>query len=187
MYKNKKLIGFIAVTLIAIALTIMIGPADSFTHGYYSEEIRLWELPWQNITGSLSLGEQNGELVFSPVKDHMAGFEIVYNNSESGNSGNLLITVTDEKGKTLDSITLQTGKITESGWYKVKTGAKYKKGNRYRLTLSSDSGEDAPLMICMTQDYLPAETLEGDILLNYALTQNIQEFLSMNHHHILFY
>ncbi len=171
MYKNKKLIGFIAVTLIAIALTIMIGPADKFTHGYYSEEIRLWELPWQNITGSLSLAEQNGEIVFSPVKDHLAGFEIVYNNSESGNSGNLLITVTDERGKTLDSITLQTGKITESGWYKVKTGAKYKKGSRYRLTLSSDSGEDAPLMICMTQDYLPAETLEGDILLNYAYAE----------------
>jgi len=171
MLKNKKLIGIIAITLMAIALIIYVGPADGFTHGYYSEEIRLWELPWQNIQEGVNLETEKAEILFTPLKDHLAGFEVVVTKPEGGNNGNLIITTTGEDGREKDSITVPTDRIRENEWYKVKTKGKYKKGEQYKLIISSDGGDRAPNLICMTSDYLPAETREGNVLTNYAYAE----------------
>ena len=172
MLKNKKLIGLILITLVTIVLIIFIGPADIFTHGYYSEEIRLWELPWQNITGGVYLGTDEGKVVFSPAEDHLAGFEVVISKNVETDNGNLIFEIFDEKGKKVETVVAQADRITPMEWYKVKTNATYKKGKKYELTISSDGLDKAPNLICMTSDYLPAETLEGNILLNYAYARS---------------
>ncbi len=172
MPKNKKLIGLILITLVTIVLIVTIGPADAFTHGYYSEEIKIWELPWQNITGGVYLGNEEGKIVFSPVEDHLAGFEVVITKNSETDNGHLIFEISDEKGKKVETVVAEADRITPMDWYKVKTKAAYKKGEKYELTISSDGQATAPNLICMTSDYLPAETLEGDILLNYAYAES---------------
>ena len=173
MPKNKKLIGLIPIMLAVIVLIIFIGPADGFKHGYYSEEMPIWDLPWQNYLEGISLDTSYGEIDFSPVKDHFAGFEIVITKSEGADNGNLYLKISDEKGKLIETQIIDTNEMRSSEWYKVKTSAALKKGSRYHLEISSDAGSSVPNLICMTSDYLPAETVEGNILINYAYAEPV--------------
>lgn len=177
MNQKRKLIFIGIITIIALALIIIIGPCDKFTHGYFGEEIDIGQIAVEDMGETINLADENYTMSFVPLKDHMAGVEIYLVNQPKGNTGKLELTFMDDDGKVLDTVEVDLAKVKAASWYKVRTNAKFKKGNTYLLTFSTN-GEclNIPYLQTVDPDYLPNETIEGNILLCYAYEQSTFTF-----------
>ena len=167
-----KWAGLIVTILLSVIMVILIGPADVFTHGFYTERINIWEIPGQNYLEEIYLGENDYEMQFSPKKDHLRGFEIVVSKPDTNVAENLVLTVTEEKGQVIDEETINTESLKNLEWYEAKIKGNYKKNKTYNLKISSGNKGQGLNLICVTSDYLPPETTSGNLLINYAYAES---------------
>ena len=171
MKKNKNSIIIALVTIIMIIMIVAIGPCDIFTHGYFSEEIDCNQIAEEDYLDLVSL-EHDYSMTFVPQKDHMTGMEIYLVNQPDGNTGILNMMITDLAGHILDNVIVDLAKVKSASWYKVYTDSRLKKGEEYTLNFSlGGSITSIPCLQKVDSDYLPEETLSGNILLCYAYSE----------------
>ena len=170
MRKNRKLTGIILSTLIMVMLIVYMGPVDGFTHGYYVDEINCDQIAAEDFMDTISLEPAGYEMVFAPQKAHMNGFEIYLVNQSDGNTGNLVLTVLDD-ATVIDTIRVDLSKVPNASWYKVYTSCKLKRGHEYVLRFSTDNCQVAPCLQNVSTDYLPDESLSGNVLISYAYAE----------------
>lgn len=168
MLKNKKTIGLIASTLIMLLLIIYMGPMDGFSHGYFPDKINCEQIASEDYLDYIVLESSDYEMIFSPQKSHLAGFEIYLINQPDGNTGNLIMTISEESGDEIDSITVDLSKVHAASWYKVYTEAKLKKDQNYILRFSADNCASVPYLQNVNGDYLSDESITGNVLISYA-------------------
>lgn len=177
MSQKTKSIFIGVITLIVLALVIAIGPCDMFTHGYFSDEIDLTQIAADDFRDTVSLENSEYTVSFVPQKNHMTGVEIYLVNQPEGNTGTLSLTFFDKTGEKIDDISVDLSKVKAASWYKVYTSAKLKTGEEYSVVFSaSDDCASIPFLQCVDNDYLPDETVEGDVLLCYAYSQSTFTF-----------
>jgi len=165
---NKKKIGIVISTLIMMLIMVLVGPVDIFTHGYFCEEIECGQIAMEDLLGNIDLANQEYEVVFSPKDKHFAGFEIYLINQPDGNTGNLNMEIFDEDDKKIDTIQVDLSKVHAAIWYKVYTNVNFSKDKNYILKIKADKCNTIPYLQLVQEDYLPDETVEGNILLSYA-------------------
>ena len=161
----KKLLAS-AAFLLAVLVFLCVGPLDAFTHGFYAEELdlsRIGEADWGDCVPI-----DGYEMEFQPRKDHMAGFSLLLRNLPSDASGAMVLTVSEPDGRSVEEIRVDLSKVTGDSWYKVYLSSRLKKGHTYRLSFALENPGDQPQFQTVLSDYLPRETLTGNILLAYA-------------------
>lgn len=176
MAKSKKLFLFSLGTLLLIVLLIYMGPVDGFTHGYYADEIPLEQILADDYLEKIPLGSNEYEVSFSPANSHLVGFVIYLTNQDINDTGFLYLTVFDSKNHAIDQISTKLNEIPNSSWYKVKTSANFKQGETYRIVFSVDAYKSVPSLQTIKSDYLPQETISGNILLAYAYAKSTFSF-----------
>lgn len=177
MAEDKKAAALFISMLLLVIVIVVIGPFDLFTHGFYCEEIDCGQIAQEDFQGTLPLEEDRDyEMTFSPKKPHFAGFSIYLVNRPEDNSGNMILTVSDKRGKILDTVEVDLSKVKNAAWYKVYTAARLKEGEKYTLRFSAGSSKAAPHLQKVDEDYLPAETETGNILLSYAYAESTFTF-----------
>lgn len=173
---KRRKIFFTAGTLIMILTMIVMGPIDAFTHGFFCQEIDYSQFQEQDILQQISLEEGEFEMQFSPLKPHFAGFEINLSNQPEGNTGELVLEVTDWNGKTVDIITADLSAVKEKTWYALYAKAKLKAGKIYTLKISASGCRVYPCLQVVNPAYLPGENVSGNILLAYAYADSTFPF-----------
>lgn len=167
--KNKYKISIIIFsTLIMIVAIILLGPMDYFTHGFFYNEIDCSQIAKEDYLDSINLEKDKYEMKFSPLKAHMAGFEIYLTNQANDNNGKLDMTIFNHEGDIIDYIEVDLSKVNDSTWYKVYTSARFNVGEEYTLRFSAKDCRTYPYLQNVDSFYLPKETLSGNILLTYA-------------------
>ncbi len=166
--KHKQKIGLIVSTLIMLIAIVFLGPMDAFTHGFFYDEIDCSQIAKDDFKDSVDLGSGAYEMSFSPQDRHMVGFEIYLINQPDGNTGTLHMTIMDLDRNEIDSIFVDLNKVKASSWYKVYTNAELKEGKAYLLRFSAEDCAITPHLQNIDSEYLPDETLSGNILLTYA-------------------
>lgn len=172
--KNRNI--FIIISMIMLFLVVAVGPLDLFTHGYYSEEIDVSQIAEEDFLGEIDLSEQDYFMQFSPQKSHMAGIELYLNNQPAGNTGSMVIEVSNSAGKKVDKITVDLNRVTEASWYKVYTSASLKQGQIYTLSISVMNCDTVPHLQLVNQDYLSDEIIQGNALVSFAYAQSTFTF-----------
>lgn len=168
MLKNKKMCGLILSSLIILLIVIAIDPFDLFLHGYFIEEINFNEIPTEDFLDSVNIEEMEYEMTFSPQKHHMAGVELFLTNQPEENTGTLRLNIFNKKGHKIDEIDINLSEVRAASWYKVYFSAKLKKGEEYTLQFSAIDCDTVPYLQNVPTDYLPDETITGNLLMSYA-------------------
>lgn len=172
---DKQKIGILIATVVMFFFIFIFGPLDCFSHGYYWEEIPYDEVA-MDLKDYIMLEDGDFEMQFSPVKDHFAGFELNLVNQPEDNTGILLLTILDRKGKTIDEITVDLSRVSAAVWYKTDIKASLKKGEIYTLRFSALHCTTVPYLQIIDPDYLGAENITGDVLLGYAYAESTFTF-----------
>ncbi len=167
--KNRKLLEIIIGTLLLIILVIYIGPVDGFTHGYFVDEVDYNQIIKQDFIGTVSL-EESYEMRFSPQKAHMNGVEIYLVNQPEDNAGKLILSILDNDS-VIDTIVVDLSEVKEASWYKVYTTCKLSKGKEYSLRFTAEGYKTVPYLQNVSEEYLPSESLSGNILISYAYAE----------------
>ena len=175
MLKSKKTIRFMVFTIILLIIMIYVGPVDGFDHGFYVEEIDVGQIAEQDWYDIVDL-TNSYEMSFSPAKNHFAGFSIFFINQPDGNMGHLSLEITDESGSSIEKILVDLSDVHDQSWYKVYVSAKLKKGSIYTLRFTGNEGNALPCLQSVDDDYLPDETVEGNILISYAYAKSTFTF-----------
>lgn len=173
--ENKNKIGAIAITIIMIMIIVYIGPIDGFRHGYFTDAIDCGQIDENDFLDTVSLEDDDYEMSFTPKKRYLSGFEIYLVNQPSDNSGNIILTILDNK-KVLDTISVDLSKVRDASWYKVYTDAKLKKDKEYILKISAVDCTSIPHLQNVKKDYLSDETVTGNILISYAYAKSTFTF-----------
>ncbi len=168
---NINKIVIFASAIILLAFIIILGPLDYFTHGYYCDEID-FEMMSNDLQEPIDLAKGDCEMKFSPVKNHFAGFEINLINQPKENSGELLLTIKNKKGKEIDNIVVDLSKVKATKWYRTYVNEKLSKGEEYTLVFSAEKCKTIPYLQTVDSDCLSEETVTGNILLGYAYEQS---------------
>lgn len=173
--ENKNKIGAIAITIIMIMIIVYIGPIDGFRHGYFTDAIDCGQIDENDFLDTVSLEDDDYKMSFTPKKRYLSGFEIYLVNQPSDNSGNIILTILDNK-KVLDTISVDLSKVRDASWYKVYTDAKLKKDKEYILKISAVDCTSIPHLQNVKKDYLSDETVTGNILISYAYAKSTFTF-----------
>lgn len=175
MLKSKKNIGFILFTIALLIFMIYMGPIDGFTHGFYAEEIDVNQIVEQDWYETVNL-TNSYEMSFSPAKNHFAGFSIFLKNQPSNNSGYLRMEIMNDSGSSIEKLSVDLSDVHDSSWYKVYISAKLKEGSVYTLRFSGNESGVIPCLQSVNKDYLPDETIDGNILISYAYAESTFTF-----------
>lgn len=167
---NRKLNIIILLVLLGF-LAIYIGPMNGFRHGHYYEEYDVSQIADEDWYDQISLENGDYEMEFSPVKDYLNGFSIILYNQPEDNEGLLELSVFDENEEIIDIINVDLSKPHDGKWYKSYTKTQFKKGKIYKLKISAGECKYYPSLQRVNDDYLPDETVSGDILISYAYGQ----------------
>ncbi|MCI8550414.1 MAG: hypothetical protein HFI68_07495 [Lachnospiraceae bacterium] len=173
---DKKARLMAAGTLILILIIILIGPMDIFTHGYFCDEVDYTQISEEDFLEQIDLGKTDFEMQFSPENSHFKGFEIFLSDIPAENTGFIELTVIDGNGKALDTIETELKDIKEKTWYKLFTSANLQKGKVYTLKFSVTGSPAGPSLVAVDSDYLPDETVSGNILVGYAYGESTFTF-----------
>ncbi len=165
---NRKKLILTVSTILMILTIIIIGPLDTFTHGFFYQETDYSQILKEDFLNNIPLDPEGFEMQFSPVKRHFAGFEIILANQPNGNTGTLILTILDKNNKVIDTMEADLDKVTELTWYAVRVNAKLKAGEVYTLKFSAIDCDTYPELQVVDPDYLTEENVSGDILLTYA-------------------
>lgn len=172
--KNRKIVYYI-ISILLLVISIVIGPLDIFSHGYYYDEIDMEEASL-DIGQPIDLGKEY-VMHFSPEQDHFAGFEIILTNQPEQNEGYLFLDIENEMGTQLERISVDLSKVKNETWYKTYSKANLKKDQLYTLKFSAD--EDCkfiPQVMTIDRDYLGDETIDGNAAIVYAYGKSTFDF-----------
>lgn len=172
----RKKLGLIISLLCMIAVIVMIGPLDIFTHGFFCDEIDYEQIPEEDVLGHVNPEKEPYEMVFSPQKRHMVGFEVLLANQPEDNYGKLILTIINGKGIELDRIIVDLSEVSPSVWYKVRTTAKLKEGEKYTLRFTAEDCKEILYLPMTDSFYLPDETISGNVLCGYAYADSTFTF-----------
>ena len=172
----RRKIGLLAGTFIMVMAIVVIGPVDAFTHGFYCDEIDCGQIAGQDYLGTVDLSGGAYEMTFSPQRPHMNGFEIYLTGQPDHNIGTLCLTVLDARGDTVDRMRVDLNGVREAKWYKVYLNTGLNRGELYTLRFEAENCIVVPGLQRVAADYLPDETVSGDILLSYAYAQSVFTF-----------
>lgn len=169
--KCKKIIYFIVSTILLL-LAIVIG-RDTFTHGYYYDEIDIVEAA-NDLGSPVDLTEETYEMHFSPGKDHFAGFVIMFINQTVESKGTIFLDIENESGSRLERIAIDISKVKDKTWYKTYCHANLKKDQIYTLKFSINAiSQTAPQIVTIDTDYLSGETIDGNAAIVYAYEEPV--------------
>ncbi|WP_143008455.1 hypothetical protein [Pseudobutyrivibrio sp. YE44] len=152
-------------------MAILIGPMDYFRHGHYYEEYDFTQIAEEDWKDQISLENEAYEMEFSPIKYYLNGFSIFLYNQPEDNEGSLVLTITDEKGKVIDSTKVDLSKPQAGKWYKTYIDSNLKKDKVYKLQFTVHDCKYYPYLQNVDDDYLPEETQSGSILIAYSYAQ----------------
>ena len=176
--QDRKKISIIVSMVFILFFFVLIGPVDMFKHGFYSEKVDVEQIVDGDWTGAVNLEEEGYEMQFSPQKKYFKGFEIWLINQPEGNTGNLTLMIINESGEIVDNIDVDLSKVMAASWYKLYSDANLKVGEEYTLKFVPGNCDTVPYLQEVDEDYMPEETVSGNVLLAYAYakpTFNIQE------------
>ncbi|SEK44649.1 hypothetical protein SAMN02910377_00901 [Pseudobutyrivibrio ruminis] len=168
---NKRYLGIAISTFIMCFFLLLLGPLDHFYHGFYEEEVDINLIPDEERIGLAQVTDPTCEITFSPQKSHFAGFEIFLTSQNPEIGGTLRATITNSKGKVVDTESIDLGEVYDSTWYKVFTKAKLKQGKKYTLTFDVAEGANIPTFIQVSEDYLQKEYIKGNALVSFAYSE----------------
>ena len=174
---KNKVKGFCIFSVLVAFLIIFIGPINGFRHGHYYEEYYFGHIEPQDWQDQISLENNYYEMQFKPVKDFLNGFSVYIGNQQEDNNGTLTLTVFDN-GTQVDQMQVALKDVIGGQWYKVNTNKYLKKNKEYTLRFEETNSPIAPVLQNVLPDYLPDETVSGNILLAYSYakpTFNTQE------------
>ena len=107
--KVKYLIGA-ATGILIFGAILMIGPLDVFSHGFYCDMAEYEEV--EGAQQYTQLQKEPFVQVFSPIKKHFRGFEIVMINLPEENEGELLFSIQNESGAVVDETAVNVAEIS---------------------------------------------------------------------------
>ena len=163
--KVKYLIGAV-VAFLTLGAILVIGPLDAFSHGFYCDMAEYEEV--EGMQQYTQLQQEPFVQVFSPVKKHFRGFEIVMINLPEDNEGGLLFSVQDESGAIVDETTVNVAEILPGTPYQVYLNRTLKAGRTYALKISAVQCDTVPYLLIADKAYLTQENIEGNLFLGYA-------------------
>ena len=173
---DRNRIVALIITIALVVLILCIGPFDVFTHGNYCDVTELSSIGSDGFLGQVSLedGPFTGE--FTPMKRHFVGFELNLVNIPKEESGIIVVSVTDAKGKTLDSTEVDLKKITEQKWYRVYLDANLKVGTSYFYTVEAKDCSVYPCLQIVSNAYLEEENIDNGVLVGYIYAESTFSF-----------
>ena len=165
-WTNRKT-GIILLITINMLLALYLGPMDGFRHGHFYEEYDISLIAEEDKYDQISL-ENAFEMEFSPKKEYLNGFSLYFSEQPEDNEGTLAIFIYDSNGKKVSSTEVDLRKPNANQWYKVDIDNYLKKGETYKLQFSPQACKQYPSFQRVNEDYLPDETISGNIILAYA-------------------
>ncbi len=166
--KSIKKIYMCMITLAALLLCFLIGPADWFVHGYFCDDEIEQDLAAVHITDYVQLGKKDFICKFTPKKKHFAGFEINLANQPEKNTGKLILKIYEVSDRLVEKIEADLSKIRQDQWYRLYAKKTLKQGETYKLAISAKSCHVVPYLKILEKAYTPSETISGNVLLGYA-------------------
>ena len=166
-----KRIWFGALSLILLLLAVLIGPADFFRYGYYSNEVNYSDISAEDVLETIDLSQNELEASFSPQEDYFSGFEIYPVEVEENTSGLLLLTTYTVAGEEIEKQEIDIGKISPYMWNTIFTREHYDKNVEYRLNIKAVNCNGTIVLPLVDQSYLPEESLGNELLLGYVYAQ----------------
>ena len=163
--KNKV---YIILIMLSFLFVIYIGPMKGFCHGHYYEEYDFSQISEDDKFEQISLENNDFEMEFSPKKDYLNGFSICLYNQPEDNEGTLVLRIYDESDKEIGCTNVDLRNPRTGNWYKVDITEKLIKNNIYRLKFSAMNCKYYPCLQKVDREYLPDETVNGNILLAYS-------------------
>ena len=166
-FKNIKFIAVINV-LIAICLIILIGPANYFRHGFYTNPVDVSGIQKEDYRNTIPLSEEGFEVNFTPSNKLFAGFEIFLKNNPEGNTGKILLTLMNQD-MVLGKAEADLNKVPDSRWHEIKLKKTLKPGSVYTLKISVSDCMTYPCLQTVSHQYVQSESVaDNNILLSYA-------------------
>lgn len=162
-----KQYGIIAAMTMLMALLMLPVGLDVFSHGYFCDEQSYGPLPPEGAE-YVGLSEGGFTVDFSPAQKHFKGFELALAQQAEGNSGQLLLTVTDESGAVVDSLTEDLSQIHENQWYRTYLHKNLEPGRHYSLTIAAHNCALPPSLQLVKEGCVAPETSGAPVLLGYA-------------------
>lgn len=157
-----------AITAALIAFIILLGPMDSFHHGYFCDDEVVSEAIEQYVSGHIDLGEEDYWGKFRPMKPHFTGIELYLANQPQGNTGTLYGEILDAEGNTIDIMSADLSKVLQDRWWKLYSNRDLRVNEIYSLHIYADGCSIYPYLRIMDGVCIADETLEGNLLLGYA-------------------
>lgn len=165
---NKKNIFIGTIVAILAVFIVQLDVRDAFTHGYFTDSPKYDQIYEGDIQGYVDLEKESYSVTFSPIKDHFAGFVLYFADQPENNSGTIELTVTDESGKTIDTIQVDLSKVKNLDDYKVYANQVLKKGKIYTVEITALACTTVPKMVLVDRDYITDECYDNNLLLGYA-------------------
>jgi hypothetical protein len=165
----------ILITIGFVVMILCIGPFDIFFHGFYCET-KEYDQIYEEDLQSLPLLEQNFEQVFVPQKRHFAGVSMYLAGSETETAGELLLRIYDEKGTCMDQALVHLESVQLDEWHPVYMGKRLKAGETYTLQICTQNRQEPLHLKLVDADYLPEETIKGNLLVGYAYGESTFDF-----------
>lgn len=160
------------IILLLLLLALLLGPMDFFSHGYSCNSVQYVDIPEDAFYGKVDLAQENYTFQFTPRKSHFAGFEIFFEDIPQNMTGEVCLSIKDSNEKEIGSYKIAIGDISSYSFYKLKTNVALKPEQSYTLTLSTLNCSSSLLLSLVNSDYLPSETQNGHLLLNYAYSSS---------------
>lgn len=165
--RDHKKRFFFVISIALLALVILIGPLDCFTHGYYCDEIDM-DGAAHDLGVPASLSESGVKVRFTPVKRHFAGFEIYMVGQAAYDTGVLHYSIEDLTGSVIADSSIPLSDIKNNLWYKVYEKSSCKLGREYFLYMRVEGSEESPALATIDSEYLGGEVLEGNVAISFA-------------------
>ncbi len=173
---NKRYIGLAVSTLVLLLSLLLIGPVDTFSHGFYEDEVDFQQIPDEARLGLVPIDDDSCKITFSPKDKHFAGIELFLLNQSPSNGGTLFMTIKDSNGKEVEKEKIDLSEVYDSTWYKVMTKSNLKEGKKYYLSFEVAEGVSVPSMMLVDETYLQDEYIAGNAVISYAYSRSTFNF-----------
>lgn len=171
---KRNVIIWIGIATISL-LILMVGPLNSFYHGYYCEHIRYSTL--DDDIAIIDIAEESLEQSFIPRKKNMVGVEIRLVNISKESRGTFKVAICDaQNGKIIREEIIGLYPELNDTWYKIGLDKPLKQGNTYKIQITNIDCENAPFFVVGEDDYLIEENIEGNLLVGYGYKEPTLKF-----------
>ncbi|MCQ2520012.1 MAG: hypothetical protein MJ107_05730 [Lachnospiraceae bacterium] len=169
LLKAKRIIFVILAALITVFLILAV-PCDCFFHGFYCTPLSTHVIDERDFLGTYNLSQGKYEMLFSPTEKHLSGIEI--NLANVSGEGSLIVSTYSNKGKLIESHSIELNNIPNEEWYIVEFDGKYKDKEKYTMIFEAVECDNAPEIRLVDNGYLPKENLGSQVLISYGYSKS---------------